>query len=178
MKKLLLGMLLVLSTQTVHAAIEEEGLMVVEELIENSGTHIKSFRSKQSKKSKDILASLVGKDLESSQGADILPTGEIRNNFHFTLTVLTADTNLGLYRVKLKTEASHIPVKDEDIFVIGRIGEDYTGHGTQIDGAQQIFIRRVGNHLEVTLSDIYTLFFQPPIIAQQRAIFPLPRKFR
>lgn len=179
MKKFLLGISLILLAQTAHAAMEENDSLTAKKLVESINSNGDLLRSKRLKKPKDILASLVGKQLKSSQGADILPTGEIRNDFHFTLTVLTADTKLGLYRIKLKTSAAHLPVVDEDIFVLGRVGKNYIGHGTQIgQGAQEIFIRKVGNTLEVTLSDIYDLLFQPPFIAQQRAIFPLRHKFR
>lgn len=178
MRKFLLGTTFIFST-VILTVFAQENLLTVEQSTIEEEIKLDTSRAKFafSKKSKDILASLVGKSLTSSLGSDILPNGVTRHH-DFILTVLTADSDLGLYTIRLQTFFLPPPATpDVDIFVIGRVGEDYIGRGSiPGKGAQEIFIKKVKNHLEVTLSDIYEHLFGTPIVAQQRAIFPLHHK--
>ncbi len=171
MKNFLLGIIFVLVTVVLYASMKDDHF-TVKELIEEQNEQDHSFLNSRHK-SKDVLAELAGKSLRSSLGVDILPNGVIRQDFEFILTVLTADSDLGVYTIRLETFSPRFP-PDSDIFVLGRVGEDYIGKGTVPGaGAQEILIKRVKNHLEVSLSDIYDLLFPVPVVAQQRAIFPL-----
>ena len=172
MKKFLLGTLLILSSSMVQASVENQNKVIVEDLINDDFNVSKCFSSRK-KQSKDVLESIVGTPLHSTLGVDILPNG-LSRDFNFTLTVQTADPKRGVYTVKIDTSATHVR-SHSDVFVIARVGENFVGRGSlPTEGAQEILIKHINNNLVVSFSDIYDELFPTPIVAQQRAIFPLP----
>lgn len=175
MKRLLLGMSLLLSTQMVQAFAEDNNQIELEAIsaentlsLYTASNMLSSLSVGHAKKlkEKDILPP-VGKTLFSSSNIDMFPDGTTDTTTSLSLTVLNSTD--GVARIKIEVfEGTEVLT---NIFVTGRSGDKYYGNSIVFIGSSDILISRVKGHLEVVQTFLDEEI--PNGVSVSRSIFPL-----
>lgn len=165
MKRLVLGISLLLSTQMGPAFAEENDQIEVEAISAESTLSLPVARSKKQKE-KNILPP-VGKTLFSSSNIDMFPDGTTDTTTSLSLTVLNSEK--GVARIKIEVfEGAEVLT---NIYLTGRSGNNYYGNSSVFIGSSDILISRVKDHLEVVQTFIDEEI--PNGVSVSRSIFPL-----
>lgn len=175
MKRLLLGMSLLLSTQMGQAFAEKNDQIEVEAISAENTLFLPTASNMLSslpvacakeQKENDILPP-VGKTLFSSSNIDMFPDGTTDTTTSLSLTVL--NSRKGVARIKIEVfEGAEILT---NIYLTGRSGDTYYGNSSVFIGSSDILISRVKDHLEVVQTFIDEEI--PNGVSVSRSIFPL-----
>ncbi|CUI16944.1 putative secreted protein [Candidatus Protochlamydia naegleriophila] len=139
MKRIFLGLTLLLSTQVVDVFANDNQAAETFEI-----QQVNELNEARSRRNDDKILPRVGKTIFSTSSAAIFADGTITNT-DSTLTVL--NKGQGLARISI---GSLFGVHE---FLIGRVGNEY--FGTSVDREGTIVLERVSDkHLEVTLTRI------------------------
>ena len=153
MKRVLLGMSIVLSMQMFNVFAEQTVERVEQGNIEHVVSSLDSlFDSSESdglnltRSRRESILPRIGRTLESSSGALMFPDGTVQKR-DFALTVLNKDEDLARFRIVIAGVGGLSPIIQE--FVVGEVGDNYFGRGIEGEGTSSILLKRVKNNLEL-----------------------------
>lgn len=172
MKRLLLGMSLLLSIQMGQAFAEQKDQIEVEAISAGKTMSLPTASSIQStlprskkQKEKDILPP-VGKTLFSSSNIDMFADGTTDKTTSLSLTVLNSKNGVARIKIGVFEEGAVLT----NIYITGRSGNQYYGNSSVFIGSSDILITRVKDHLEVVQTFLDDTTNE---VSVSRSIFPL-----